>query len=334
MAITNPFKGMSKPQIYASLAGATAIGGYLVYRHHKSSGSWNPWSSGSSSTPSATTSSTTIDPVTGLPTSQDDAIDPLTGLAYLAEATQYGSVAAAEADVSQFGQSSPSGSGIGVSPATYPVTNSPSGTQTGSNYGSDSAWSQAAQAGLTDVGYDAVQVASALGQFLTGQPLSTTGSPSPWSIVATAIGEYGKPPSGIQPIMQPATGPATTATVPSVVGKTVAEADSAITAAGLIPGVHSHETGTVNGQTPGPGKVVAINSKVDLSVGAAKPTPAAEVTVPNVVGQKVGPAHNALVGAGLTVGNRPNSNWTITAITPKAGTRVPRGRSIDITARP
>lgn len=63
------------------------------------------------------------------------------------------------------------------------------------------------------------------------------------------------------------------------------------------------------------------------------PHPSTTVAVPNVVGQKVGPAHNALVRAGLTVGNRPNSNWIVTATAPKAGTKVARGHSVDITAK-
>jgi hypothetical protein len=330
MEIANPFKGLPKPAIYASLIGFTGITGYLAWKHHASTGSWNPWSSGSSS--SATTSTTTIDPVTGMPSSQDDATDPVTGLTYLAEAQQYGSVAAAEADVSQFGQSTASGSGVGVSPATYPVAGSPAGTQTGNPYTSNAAWSQAVQAGLTDIGYSAIEVASALGLYLTGQPLT----PAQAKIVNTAIGEYGPAPVGnLQVILAPAQGPATTATVPKVTGLSVADAVSAIRAAGLVPGAHSDETGTVNGQTPGPGKVVALNSKVDLSVAGTSPAPAAaEVTVPDVTGQKAGAAHNALVRAGLTVGNRPNSNWTVTATTPAAGSKVPKGRSVDITAKP
>jgi len=268
MAISNPFKGMSKTQVYATLAGSAALAGYLEYKHHASTGSWNPWSSGSSS--AAPTSTSAIDPVTGLPSSQDNATDPLTNLTYLAEAEQYGSVAAAEADVTQFGQSSATGSGIGVSPATYPVAGSPSGTQAGSPYASNAAWAQAAQAGLTDVGYDSTSVARALGEYLTAQPLSTSGSPSDWSIVNTAIAEYGQPPVTVPaPVQQPSSGPAATATVPDVKGMPVSEADAVIRAAGLVPGTGSTGTGTVTGQTPAGGTKVAPNSKVDLEVSAA-----------------------------------------------------------------
>ena len=278
--------------------------------------------------------------MTGLPVSQDDAVDPLTGMTYLAEAQEYGSVATAEAEVSQFGLGSATGSGYGVEP----VSGSPAGT-TGA-YQSDAAWSQAVQSGLpAATGWDAGAVATALGQLLAHQPLSTAGTPSPWEIVNTAIAEYGAPPSGIQPIQAPPSGPAATATVPAVEGKSVADAVTAISAAGLVPGAHSTGTGTVNGQTPAAGTTVAPGSKVDLSVGTAatggpggpppvtNPDPSSAVTVPDVIGKQAGEAHNILVNAGLKVSNRPNSGYTVTAITPKAGTKVKRGTSIDITAK-
>jgi hypothetical protein len=53
--------------------------------------------SSSASTSASTTASTGIDPVTGLPYSEDQTVDPLTGMTYLAEAQEYGSVSAAEA---------------------------------------------------------------------------------------------------------------------------------------------------------------------------------------------------------------------------------------------
>jgi hypothetical protein len=202
----NPFKGLPKPAIYAVLVGGVAVSGYALYQHHKTSGSWSPFATGTSGS-SSTTSTTQTDPVTGLPYSQDDAVDPVTGLMYLAEAQQYGSVQAAEADVSQFGQSTTSGSGIGVQPATYPVANSPSGTQTGSPYTSNAAWAQAAQAGLTDIGYDGPTVAAALGAYLTQTPLTSAQA----VIVNTAIGEFGPPPVGnLQVILQPTSGPGQT----------------------------------------------------------------------------------------------------------------------------
>jgi hypothetical protein len=201
--IENPFKGMSRTSVYASLAGFTGITGYLVVRHHKSTGTWNPWSGAGSQ---GTTSTTAIDPVTGMPVSQDDAVDPLTNMTYLAEAQQYGSVQAAEASVSQFGTSAATGSGVGVQPASgYPVAGSPSGTQSGTPYTSNQTWAQAAQAGLTDIGFDPEAIAAALGAYLQQEPLT----PDQVKIVEAARAEYGPPPVGnLQIIPAPASGPA------------------------------------------------------------------------------------------------------------------------------
>lgn len=208
MAIKNPFRNMTKPQLYATIAGSAGVGGYLLYRHHKTTGSWNPFSAGSSSsTTSATTSSTSIDPVTGLPYSQDNAIDPVTGLTYLAEAQQYGSIAVADASVSQFGTTATSGG------TTITGTPQPNGTVSGSTnppgspYTSNAGWSQAVQAGLTDIGYDGPTVAAALGLYLTGQPMTAAQA----SIVNAGIAEFGPPPVGtFQVILAPASGTGTT----------------------------------------------------------------------------------------------------------------------------
>jgi hypothetical protein len=211
----NPFKGMSKPEKIAVVAGTTGIAGYLVYSHHKKTGSWNPWSSSTSASTGA--SDTTIDPVTGLAYSQDSAIDPITGLAYLAEATQYGSVATAEASVSAYGASTASGSGIGVNPASPPSTSSVNTTVGTNVYTSNSAWAQAATAGLTDVGYPATDVATALGDYLTGTPVTAAQA----QLINTAIAEYGPAPSGgLQIILAPVTTPSPTPVPTPVSGGT------------------------------------------------------------------------------------------------------------------
>lgn len=148
MAFQNPFKNLSRPQMYAVGIGGAAIGGYALYAHHKKTGSWSPFATGTAAT--ASTGATGTDPVTGLPYTQDGETDPITGEGYLQEAQQYGSVAAAEAAVSAWGQSTATGSGIGVnpaSPASSGSINTPVGT---SVYTSNAAWAQAATAGLTD----------------------------------------------------------------------------------------------------------------------------------------------------------------------------------------
>ena len=268
MPFTNPLKGLSKTQIYVAVGGATAVGGYLVIHHHSTTGSWNPWSSGSGAASSAT------DPVTGLPVSEDNTIDPVTGLTYLAEAQQYGSVSTAEASVSAYGGSEASGSGIPVNPAVPESDQGSANTVVGTNvYTSDSAWSQAAQAGLTDIGYTGTDVSAALGLYLTGQPVTSTQA----QIINAAIGEYGPPPQGsFQITLQPATAASSTTgtiTVPYVVGKNLASAISTIENAGLKE--HTTTTGIANpsnwkvaGQNPAGGKVMP-GSTVTISASKA-----------------------------------------------------------------
>jgi hypothetical protein len=210
MPIENPFKKLSKPEIYASIAGGLGIGGYFIYRHHSKTGSWNPWSSSTAS--AAASGGTGTDPITGLPYSQDDAVDPATGQTYLAEANQYGSVQAAEASISAYGTSTATGSGIPVnpaSPASSGSINTPVGT---SVYTSNAAWAQAATAGLESVGYDGTTVAAALGAYLTQTPLTADQA----TLVNTAIGEYGPAPVGsLQVILAPVSGPSTTPVPPA-----------------------------------------------------------------------------------------------------------------------
>lgn len=269
MPITNPLKGLSKTQAYVAVGGAAAIGGFLVIRHHSSTGSWNPWSSGSNTANNAT------DPLTGLPVSEDNSIDPVTQMSYLSEAQEYGSVAAAEASVSSYGQSVTSGSGIPVNPAV-PQSNQGSANTVvgGSVYTSDSAWSTAAQAGLSDIGYTGTDVATALGLYLTGQPVDAAQA----QIINAAIGEFGSPPQGtFQIITAPAStaSPATgTVTVPYVVGKNLAQAISTIENAGLkehtttLAAYGNPSKWKVAGQNPAGGKVMP-GSTITISASKA-----------------------------------------------------------------
>ena len=248
MDFKNPLKGMSKTTRNITIAGAVGIGGFMVYRHHQSTGSWNPWSSGSSAV--AAGSSTSINPITGLAYSQDNATDPITGEQYLAEAQQYGSVAAAEASVSAYGQSTATGSGIPVNPAS-PGSSGSVNTPVGSNvYTSNAAWAQAVTAGLTDVGYDGPTVAAALGLYETGSPMTAAQA----KIINTAIAEYGPAPTGnLQIIIAPVQKPgATMVSVPDVVGESQSDAFRAISAAGLKP----------SGTKDVPGKTLTVQTQI------------------------------------------------------------------------
>jgi len=172
-----------------AIAGGSALAIWFAWKQHQGSGSQSP---------------TALDPVTGLPYSQDSQTDPLTGMTYLAEAQQYGSVSAAEQAVAgeasvDFSSAAGSGGGGGGGQSLVPAS-----TVQGTAYASNSAWAQAAQGGLTDIGYTSTDVAEALGAYLGSKPLT----PAQAAIVQAAVAEYGPPPVGTFTItLAPATGP-------------------------------------------------------------------------------------------------------------------------------
>lgn len=165
-------------------AGGLAV---VLYLYKRSSG-------GGSSSPG----SSAVDPVTGLPYSQDQQVDPATGMTYAAEAAEYGSVSAAEAAVSSGSAYGLSGGDSGYAgTAGYPTENVTPGSSAGSTYATNAAWAQAVQAGLAGLGYDAQTVASALGLFLAGSPLSADQA----QIIQAAEAEFGPPPQGTYSII-------------------------------------------------------------------------------------------------------------------------------------
>jgi hypothetical protein len=268
----NPFKDLSKGQIYAAIGGTVLIGGVIEYTHHKKTGSWNPFSSASSS---ASASGSAIDPVTNLPVSEDDTIDPITNLPYLQEAQEYGSVAAAEASVSAFGASSDTGSGVGVSPASPGgdggSTPSP-GSVGSSTYTSNAAWATAATAGLADIGYTETDVAAALGDYLESTPVTATQA----NYIRAALAEFGNPPIGtFQIILVAATPPGKTMVrVPSdLIGQPQEAAFGILSAAGLKPkgtAVIKGKTLYVNKVSPAEGTSVTPGSTVTLTSSVTK----------------------------------------------------------------
>lgn len=263
----NPLKNLSKGQRTAVIIGSLGIGGLMVVGHHKKTGSWNPFNNaGAASTAGTPSTQTGTNPITGMPYTSDNATDPITGMTYLAEAQQYGSVAAAEASVSAFGQSTATGSGIPVNPASPPSSGTPNPPVGGSVYTSDSAWSQAAQAGLTSIGYDGTTVAEALGAYLTGTPVT----PAQIKIINAAIAEYGQPPVGTFQIIPipPQTPSPNTVKVPNVIGMKFGAARTTLTNAGLK--AHANPGWTVNKivetQSPSAGSSVASGSTINVVV--------------------------------------------------------------------
>lgn len=273
MAFTNPFKGLPTWGKWTVLAGGILVTGGALVKHHKATGSWSPFSA---SQGSGSQSPTMIDPVTGMTYSQDNAIDPMTGLSYLAEAQQYGSVQAAEAAVSSFGASYSTGSGIPVNPVFPSVSPSPPGSA-GTAYTSDAAWSQAVQAGLTDIGYNSTEVATALGLYLTQQPVSQAQA----HLIDVAIAEFGPPPVGnfqvIQaPVPQPKPPAGNTKTsVPYVTGMDLVEAQRDISYAGLQssftgPAFKAGQVRIIASQSPAGGIQVNRGTNVKLTYRIGK----------------------------------------------------------------
>jgi beta-lactam-binding protein with PASTA domain len=123
----------------------------------------------------------------------------------------------------------------------------------------------------------------------------------------------------------------TTVTVPRVIGMSVAAADAAIKAVGLVPGAHSDQVGTVNGQTPAGGAKVAKGSTVDLSVaGTGGGSRGGTVTVPNVIGLQTSVAVARIKAAGLTPGSHANQPGKVNGQTPKGGVKAAKGSKVDL----
>ncbi|HTK98213.1 MAG TPA: PQQ-dependent sugar dehydrogenase [Pseudomonadales bacterium] len=130
------------------------------------------------------------------------------------------------------------------------------------------------------------------------------------------------------------------ARVPNVVGQTQAAATSAITRAGLNVGTVTTSrsatvaAGNVISQNPAAGATVAPASTVNLVVSSG---PAAQVTVPNVVGQTKAAATTAITNAGLRVGTVTNAasstvpSGNVINQTPVSGTSVAATSTVNLT---
>lgn len=193
-----------RQKIGLGAGGAAVLAGVLYWRHKSAAGS----PAAGAADPNA------IDPLTGLPFSQDAQTDPVTGMTYLAEAQQYGSVAAAEAAFSGGGASG-YGAGYGAASggtAGYPTTNAGTAAAAGGGgYATNAQWAQAVQTGLASLGYDGPTVAAALGAFFAQLPLT----PDQAQIIQAAEAEFGPPPQGTYAIVaQPSSGGASSSSSP------------------------------------------------------------------------------------------------------------------------
>ena len=129
------------------------------------------------------------------------------------------------------------------------------------------------------------------------------------------------------------------ARVPDVVGQTQAAATSAITGAGLNVGTvttassSSIVVGNVISQNPAAGAMVAPATTVNIVVSSG---PAAQVTVPNVVGQTQAAASTAITAAGLRVGTVTNAasatvpSGDVISQTPVSGASVATNSTVNL----
>jgi hypothetical protein len=273
-----------------AIAGGSGLAIWFAYKQHAASAG-------------TSTSASAIDPVTGLPYSQDNQIDPLTGEAYLAEAQEYGSVSAAEnavAGESSLDYSSEFGA-AGAASGTAGSTEVASG-----GYASNAAWAQAVTAGLTAIGYTSTDVSAALGMYLGSLPLTTLADGvSAAAIVEAALAEYGPPPVGsFQIIMAPGSGSTSTGSGNSGTGTS--------TGTGSTTGTGTGTTTTTTPPPPakgGPITVTPVNLHTTqvsaTSVGVAWAAP----TIPKGQGPLTGYTAEVYEASGASEG----PSWTVPA---------------------
>lgn len=140
-------------------------------------------------------------------------------------------------------------------------------------------------------------------------------------------------PEGSVVTITSSSGPAT-ATVPDVVGVTVAEATQQLEGAGLVarPSTvpSSQPEGTVVAQSPKAGDKVDRDSPVRINVSGGP----GSVTVPDVRGSSVEDATAALKAAGLAVQTRQvesgDPEGTVVEQSPAAGAKVDRGSTVTV----
>lgn len=263
-----------------------AAGVVVVLYLYKKSASSSSSSSTAASNPNA------IDPITGMPYSQDSTIDPITGSSYLQEAQTYGSVQAAEAEVTSgsayYGQTGSPSSGVTSGFPT--ISGVSSGTPSVQSFSSNAQWAQAVTSGLVALGYQSQDVATALGLFFAQRPLGSASDGTSYaSIIQAAEAEYGPPPQGTYSILpEPTNTPA-----PSPVPPTKP-----------APGKH-YVNGTVTGLT-------AHNITSTSATLTWNPTPGATSYAVNQVSPKS--SSTAIAGIQNTTfipeGLKPNTSYT------------------------
>jgi hypothetical protein len=230
-------KNLKPWQKYAIAGGGVGMVIFAVYERKKNKA--EQAAAAATTTAGNATSGMVTDPSTGESYSAT-ALDPVTDETYGAEIAEYGSVAGADEAVEggvsgNYGQAALGDSAgyIGDYGSSYDNSN---GSTPATTYATNAQWSQAVEAGLTDLGYSSTDVAQSLGYYLAGRPLVTLADgQSSEQIILSALAEYGNPPVGTfsvisAPVTTPVTtGTGTTSTVPTVPAGISANTSGAVT---------------------------------------------------------------------------------------------------------
>jgi beta-lactam-binding protein with PASTA domain len=115
--------------------------------------------------------------------------------------------------------------------------------------------------------------------------------------------------------------------VPNLVDSSVADAENALQAEGLVLGSVSGDGNVIVSQSPVGGAEVPPRTAVNVVV--APPVPEL-VTVPNLVGSDVDDVPGVLVSSGLVLGQTSGSGDIVRSQTPAAGVQVPRGSAVNV----
>lgn len=165
------------PKLIFGAGGAIAIGGVLYYRRKKSGAA-------------ATQAAAAPDPTD--PTQDPNAIDPVTGLPYSEEQASDAYSAAYDSGVT--GSPYASTSGLTWNPATGQWEAAPTNGDS-TNPTTNAQWGTSANLYLAGLGDNPITAAEAIGKYLAGQGAALT--PDELSVVQSAIGALGYPPTPV-----------------------------------------------------------------------------------------------------------------------------------------
>lgn len=180
---------------------------------------------------------------------------------------------------------------------------------------------------------DATTVLAALG--LTAGTVTVKSSPQ---APGTVIGQSPAPATVVAPGSAVALTTANgSTTVPSLVGKTAADAANALLGAGLKVGAvtkkaSNQPAGEILSQSPASGSSAAVGSAVAVTVAEGT----GNVAVPDVTGMPQATASNVLIAVGLTLGAVKDTNsdqppTTVLSQSPPPAQQVPPGTKVDVT---